>query len=152
MSRFTKINTEMKYTRVVSQAYFTGKAAEWRAKGKSPAEYIKEKGKEGLAEEFRSDPAFKTSIIPLLTRTNAPEFVKTRDMDIIKDFINADNIRLSLSDIGNTLMDSIEEAAGIKINAEIKFILVGLALLGLAIGSATNPVIDEESELPHGKP
>lgn len=40
--------------------YFSGKSYEWTSTGLTIEQYIRNKGEEGLAEEFKNDPSFKT--------------------------------------------------------------------------------------------
>ena len=46
-------------------------------------------------------------------------------IDTVEKFINSDNMRAGFPDTGNTLIDSIDEAAGMKISAEISLYLAG---------------------------
>ncbi|MCL4362430.1 MAG: hypothetical protein QXD02_03720 [Candidatus Parvarchaeum sp.] len=124
---------ERAYTRSLLEAYFSSKGNEWKTKKGSVGEYIKSLGKDGLVAEFKADPNFK----------NVQLFMDHLNDDItaiikgdLQNFIKPE-VELSdyLTDTGNALISSIEEATKVTVDPGIKMFLIALVLLSAMLGA-----------------
>ena len=111
--------------------FFSRKASEWTATGLSVEQYIKSHGKEGLAEEFRSDPYFS----PVCEFANKVSTIQLRS-GIGKGFEEAAGLLFGIPLVGATdiLIGAIELACGHSVRGELLLkggtVIAGLFILG----------------------
>ena len=109
--------------------YFLGKANEWKTKSGTPQAYIRQKGREGLREEFSNDPAFRQ----VCTYANSlSESQMTSSVQ--KSFEGAVGLIFGIPLVGelDIVLGAIEDVCG-NLFVGRKLLTVGAIAIGAAI-------------------
>ncbi len=109
--------------------YFSRKAREWQSSEKSVENYIKQEGKTGLTQEFRSDPEFMV-VCQFIQQAGAFQLRNS----IGKGFEEAAGIMFGIPLLGamDIIIGAIEEACGNYVVGE-KLLKAGTAVVGVFI-------------------